>query len=186
MQGATKINTRQADNCTAAKTCQSGRGRSLLAGVPPNNRLEPSAQQRRAAMTTTERTYRLLPTGTRALGSEKSVPTWYRAILGLLHGEMTSSEIVVASGGSKKEVLKWIDELETLGFVELVGPAAPEAPRTTTPSRALRSSGRRYGLPLRAALRGGPRGRAGCPRDSAPRDWRPSRGSHRRRCAARP
>lgn len=78
-------------------------------------------------MTVTERTYRLLPTGTRALGSEKSVPPWYRAILGLLRGEMTSSEIVDAmSGRSKKEVLKWIDELETLGFVELVVPAASE------------------------------------------------------------
>ena len=83
-------------------------------------------------MTTTERTYRLLPTGTRALGSEKSVPTWYRAILGLLHGEMTSSEIVDAmSGRSKKEVLKWIDELETLGFVELAAPASPEHPVST-------------------------------------------------------
>jgi hypothetical protein len=79
-------------------------------------------------MTTTARTYRLLPTGTRALGSEKSVPPWYRAILGLLHGEMTSSEIVDAmSGRSKKEVLKWIDELETLGFVELVVPAVSKA-----------------------------------------------------------
>ena len=187
MQDGTRINTRQADNCAAAKTCQNGRGRSLLAGLPLDNRLEPSARLRRAAMTTTERTYRLLPTGTRALGSEKSVPTWYRAILGLLHGEMTSGEIVDAmSGRSKKEVLKWIDELETLGFVELVRAAALDAPGTTTPSRALRSSGRKYGLPLRAALRGGPRGRAGCPRGSAPRDWRPSRGSHRRRCAARP
>jgi hypothetical protein len=105
----------------------------LLAGVPLNNRFEPSAQQRRAAMTTTERTYRLLPTGTRALGSEKSVPTWYRTILGLLHGEMTSSEIVGAmSGRSKKEVLKWIDELETLGFVERVAPAASEASAEAT------------------------------------------------------
>lgn len=84
-------------------------------------------------MTTTERTYRLLPTGTRALGSEKSVPTWYRAVLGLLQGEMTSSEIVGAmSGHSKKEVLKWIDELETLGFVERVVPDAPEAAAEVT------------------------------------------------------
>lgn len=84
-------------------------------------------------MTATERTYRLLPTGTRALGSEKSVPAWYRAILGRLQGETTSGEIVDAmSGRSRKEVLRWIDELETLGFVELVVPAAPEAPAEAT------------------------------------------------------
>src|SRR5687768_664891 len=99
MQGATRINKRQADNCAAAKTGQNARGPSLLDGLPINTRFEPSAQQRRAAMTTPERTYRLLPTGTRALGSEKSVPTWYRTILGLLHGEMTSSELVGAMSG---------------------------------------------------------------------------------------
>jgi hypothetical protein len=84
-------------------------------------------------MTITERTYRLLPTGTRALGSEKSVPTWYRAILGLFQGEMASSEIVGAiRDSSRKEVLKWIDELETLGFVEQVVPAASEAAAEVT------------------------------------------------------
>jgi len=84
-------------------------------------------------MTAPERTYRLLPSGTRALGSEKSVPTWYRAILGLLRGEMTSSEIVDAmSGYPRKEVLKWIDELETLEFVERLVPDAPEAAAEVT------------------------------------------------------
>ena len=80
-------------------------------------------------MTATERTYRLLATGTRALGSERSVPTWYRAILGLFQGEMTASEIVGGMrASSRREVLKWIDELETLGFVEVVVPAASEPP----------------------------------------------------------
>ena len=85
-------------------------------------------------MTTSERAYRLSASGARARGSERSVPTWYRAILGLFQGEMTSSEILGGMGASsRREVLKWIDELETLGFVELVVPASwePAAEATT-------------------------------------------------------
>ena len=78
-------------------------------------------------MTTTERTYRLSASGARARGSERSVPTWYRAILGLFQGEMAAGEIVAGMGASSgREVLKWIDELETLGFVDLVVPASSE------------------------------------------------------------
>jgi len=83
-------------------------------------------------MTRTERTYRLSATGARARESERSVPGWYRDILGLFQGEMTSEAIVAGtSAGSRREVLKWIDELETLGFVELAAPASPEHPVST-------------------------------------------------------
>jgi hypothetical protein len=57
--------------------------------------------------------------GDRALESELSVPDWFRAILVLVGGQVTSGAI--CSGmcvHSQKQVLSWIDELETLGFIE--------------------------------------------------------------------
>lgn len=79
-------------------------------------------------MVTSERTYRISAAGVRALASERSVPAWYRAILGLLQGEVASSRIVGAMGThSRKEVLAWLEQLETLGFVEVADPSAPPA-----------------------------------------------------------
>ena len=79
----------------------------------------------------TNRTYRLATAGVRALASERSVPAWYRTILGLIQGE-TAVSVVRESMNIEpaKQVFAWIDELETLGFIELVVPAAPpvEAP----------------------------------------------------------
>lgn len=66
-----------------------------------------------------ERMYRLTAAGRRALEMQRSVPTWYRSILWLVQGE--------PSGGAvrnsmyfhpAKQVYAWLDELETLGFVE--------------------------------------------------------------------
>lgn len=72
-------------------------------------------------------TYRLTAAGMRALTSERSVPAWYRAILGLFQGDMTPNEVVGGmSANSSKEVLTWLGQLETLGFVEPVAPADPE------------------------------------------------------------
>ena len=78
----------------------------------------------------TSRTYRLATAGERALASEKSVPTWYRTILGLVRGETAASAVRESMNTEPaKQVFAWIDELETMGFIELV-PAAPpvEAP----------------------------------------------------------
>ena len=79
----------------------------------------------------TSRTYRLGTEGERALASEKSVPAWYRTILGLIRGE-TAASVVRESMNTEpaKQVFAWIDELETMGFIELVVPTAPpvEAP----------------------------------------------------------
>ena len=73
----------------------------------------------------TNRTYRLAAAGVRALASEKSVPAWYRTILGLIQGE-TAASVVRESMNTQpaKQVFAWIDELETLGFIEQVVPAA--------------------------------------------------------------
>jgi hypothetical protein len=60
------------------------------------------------------------------------VPEWYRTILGLIRGETTFSEIIGGmSTHSQKEVLAWLEPLQTLGFVELAVPTASE-PEVTT------------------------------------------------------
>ena len=65
------------------------------------------------------RIYRLTAAGTSALHSARSVPDWYRDILRLVQGDPTSSEIIARMTSHPcKEVLQWIEQLETLGFVE--------------------------------------------------------------------
>lgn len=65
------------------------------------------------------RIYRLTAAGASALHSARSVPDWYRAILELVRDDATSSKIVsVLTHHPSGEVLNWIEELETLGFVE--------------------------------------------------------------------
>ena len=69
-------------------------------------------------------TYRLTPAGARAVEAERSIPTWYRAVLGLVHADTTSTVILAGLlAYHRKAVLAWIDELETLGFLERVVPA---------------------------------------------------------------
>lgn len=65
------------------------------------------------------RIYRLTAAGTSALQSARSVPDWYRDILRLVQGDPTSNEIIARTTiHPGKEVLQWIEQLETLGFVE--------------------------------------------------------------------
>jgi hypothetical protein len=65
------------------------------------------------------RIYRLTAAGTSALHSARSVPNWYRDILSLVQTDPTSSEIIAGmTKHPSKEVLAWIEQLETLGFVE--------------------------------------------------------------------
>ena len=65
------------------------------------------------------RIYRLTEAGTSALHSARSVPDRYRDILRLVRGDPTSSEILARlTGHPSREVLQWIEQLETLGFVE--------------------------------------------------------------------
>ena len=79
--------------------------------------------------------YRRTPEGARALRSQHSVPPWYRGILDLMP-RVTSGNILCEgmSAHPRKRVLAWLDELETLGFVERVAPAAaPGDERTSLP-----------------------------------------------------
>ena len=72
-------------------------------------------------------TYRLTTAGARAVEADRSIPTWYRAVLGLVQGDTTSTVILAGLlAYHRKVVLAWIDELETLGFVERVVPAGVE------------------------------------------------------------
>lgn len=65
------------------------------------------------------RTYRRTPAGDRALESERSVPDWFRDILVLVGGQVTSSAICNGiPGHTQEQVLSWIDQLDTLGLVE--------------------------------------------------------------------
>jgi hypothetical protein len=79
--------------------------------------------------------YRRTSEGARALRNENSVPPWYRSILDLMPRETSGS--VVCEGMSahlRNQVLAWLDELETLGFVERVAPAvASSEERTSLP-----------------------------------------------------
>ena len=63
--------------------------------------------------------YRLTAAGASALQSARSVPDWYRQILQKVEGDATSSEIVARMANHPtRQVLQWIEQLETLGFVE--------------------------------------------------------------------
>ena len=72
------------------------------------------------------RIYRLTAAGASALCSERSVPDWYRDILQLVQERATPGGIVAGLAHYPSgDVLTWIEQLETLGFVEsLVMPRA--------------------------------------------------------------
>lgn len=74
-----------------------------------------------------DRIYRRTPAGDRAVGSRRSVPDRFRAILVLVDGQVSSGAICGGMHGhSQKEVLGWVDQLETLGFIEsIVLPPTP-------------------------------------------------------------
>lgn len=66
----------------------------------------------------TKRTYRLTDTGIRAVQAERSVPGWYRTILAMMEGDTPAERICeILSAHAKKQVLAWLDQLETLGFI---------------------------------------------------------------------
>ena len=70
-------------------------------------------------MMVNDRIYCRTSAGDRALESKRPVPEWFRAILVLVGGQVTSSAICSGMRGhSQKQVLNWVDQLETLGFVE--------------------------------------------------------------------
>jgi hypothetical protein len=72
--------------------------------------------------------YRLSAAGARAVDAERSIPTWYRAVLGRVQGETTSTAILAGLlAYRRKAVLAWIEQLETLGFLERVVPAGPDS-----------------------------------------------------------
>ncbi len=78
--------------------------------------------------------YRRTPEGARALRSQKSVPPWYRSILDLTPRETSGSILCEGMGAHpRKQVLAWLDELETLGFLERVAPAGAPGERTGLP-----------------------------------------------------
>jgi hypothetical protein len=69
-------------------------------------------------MMVNDRIYCRTPAGDRALQSERSVPDWFRAILVLVGGQRTSTAICSGMPShSRQQVLNWIDQLETLGFI---------------------------------------------------------------------
>jgi hypothetical protein len=71
------------------------------------------------------RLYRRTNSGRKALESERSgLPAAYRNILEMLETERTAAELVIAMRGvfSDRQVLAWLDELDTLCFIEALNP----------------------------------------------------------------
>lgn len=63
--------------------------------------------------------YWLTEAGRKALLSDRSVPASYRLILGRIQGETSAAEIVCyLSAYSARQVETWLDELESLQFIE--------------------------------------------------------------------
>lgn len=58
------------------------------------------------------RIYRLTHAGVRALEDRGAIPVWYRALLDLVR------EGRGFPGDSPRQMLAWLDELETLGFLD--------------------------------------------------------------------
>jgi hypothetical protein len=75
------------------------------------------------------RVYRLSVAGVLALQAQRSVPRWFRTILAMFQGDTSLDQICDAlSAHSKKQVLAWLEQLETLGFI--IADAAPEPTET--------------------------------------------------------
>jgi len=78
-----------------------------------------------------ERIYQCSETGRKALESQNSgLPAAYRDILGLIHGTTHSDDVLSGMRGhADRQVRDWLDELETLCFVES-SPFASEQERS--------------------------------------------------------
>lgn len=82
----------------------------------------------------TERLYRLTTTGTLALQAKRSVPGWYRTILAMIEGDTPSAAICeTLSAHPRTQVIAWLEQLETLGFVAFVHGAGAPATHETSP-----------------------------------------------------
>jgi hypothetical protein len=91
-----------------------------LSGVSKGPQRARALAARIAAM---EQTYRITRAGRSALESQRSVPDRYRAILGLLRSDTGYSAIRGAMNAYEpKQVRAWVEQLDTLGFLELVDP----------------------------------------------------------------
>ena len=87
------------------------------------------APQRAPMPEDTTRTYRLTAAGVKALKSKRSVPVWYRAVLRLVDDETPSASIIAGmSAYPRRQVQAWIEQLETLGFLELIVRASADSP----------------------------------------------------------
>lgn len=77
--------------------------------------------------TQAERLYRLTRAGALALEAKRSVPGWYRTILAMVRGDTPARTICeTLSAHPRKQVITWLEQLETLGFLEPAD-AAPAA-----------------------------------------------------------
>jgi hypothetical protein len=88
---------------------------------------KPQARKKNTMAKPGIRIYRLTAAGASALHSARSVPDWYRDVLRLAQADATSSDIMAGMNDHpSREVLRWIEQLETLGLVEslLVEPAS--------------------------------------------------------------
>lgn len=82
-----------------------------------------------------DRTYRRTEAGTRALKSRRSVPDWYRAILKSIRGETHTHTICTRIARyPRKQIMDWLEELDTFGFVQLMA-EAPSLPSPDTTGR---------------------------------------------------
>ena len=72
------------------------------------------------AIRTTEALYWLTDAGQRALRCDDSgLPAHYRRILAAIHGPSRVAAIRAAAGGcDQRSLAAWLDELETLGFIQ--------------------------------------------------------------------
>lgn len=117
----------------ARKTlCAARKGHGAFAPHPPRMLRRQRAWGRMEMKTATDRMYRLTTAGKLALQAKRSVPGWYRTILAMIPGETPSSAICATlSAHPSKQVMAWLEQLETLGFVALVEAAVATARQST-------------------------------------------------------
>ena len=74
----------------------------------------------------TARQYRITAAGAKALKAKASVPAWYRAVLA--HIDASGSVPAARSRSIRRHpaqrIRMWLDEMETLGFIEAVNGGA--------------------------------------------------------------
>jgi hypothetical protein len=79
------------------------------------------------AIRTTEAVYWLTDAGLRALmysDSDSGLPRHYRRVLAAIHGPSEVAAIRAAVGCDGRSLAAWLDELDTLGFVQTARAAA--------------------------------------------------------------